>query len=105
MTPKEKKRLRGIAHHLVPIVRLGDRGVTDAVVGETNRALNDHELIKTRLNILDRGTRKSAGTALAERTGATVVQVIGKVWVLYRHNPEADPRLSNVARFKDARPG
>jgi RNA-binding protein len=99
LTPKEKKHLRGIAHHLNPVVTLGDKGVTDAVVTETERALADHELIKARLNILDRDSRKSEGNALAERTGATVVQVIGKVWVLYRHNPDADPRLSNVTRY------
>ena len=99
MTPKEKKRLRGIAHHLNPVVTLGDQGVTDAVVGETERALSDHELIKTRVNMLDRDARKSAGNELADRTGATIIQIIGKVWVLYRQNPDPDPKLSNLTRF------
>ena len=101
MTPKDKKRLRGIAHHLNPVVTVGDSGLSDDVVRETERALGDHELIKARLNIFDRDERKSTGQTLAERTGATVVQIIGKVWVLYRSNPDADPKLSNLARFAD----
>jgi RNA-binding protein len=43
--------------------------------------------------------RKELGDALAMRCEAEIVQVIGKVWVLYRPNPDAEPRLSNVARF------
>jgi RNA-binding protein len=99
LTAKDKRRLRQVAHHLQPIVTIADRGMTDGLLEETRRALTDHELIKTRINIADRGVRKETGETLAARCEADVVQVIGKVWVLYRPNPDAAPRLSNVARY------
>jgi RNA-binding protein len=93
-----RKRLKKIAHHLHPVVIVGEGGVSDAVVAETERALDDHELIKVKLNAGDRDDRRSLGDGLATSCRAEVVQRIGKVLVLYRRNPEARPDLSNVAR-------
>jgi RNA-binding protein len=45
----ERKRLRQIGHVLNPVVMIGGQGLTDAVIEETLRALNDHELIKVKL--------------------------------------------------------
>jgi RNA-binding protein len=99
LTAKDKRRLRQVAHHLQPIVTIAERGMTEGLLEEARRALTDHELIKTRINIADRGIRKELGDMLAARCEAEVVQVIGKVWVLYRPNPDVEPRLSNVARY------
>jgi RNA-binding protein len=99
LTSKDKRRLRQVAHHLQPIVTIAERGMTDGLLDETRRALTDHELIKAKINVVDRDLRKELGAALAAECEAEIVQVIGKVWVLYRPNPDAEPRLSNVARF------
>jgi RNA-binding protein len=99
LTPKEKRRLRQVAHHLQPIVTIAERGLTEGLLEETRRALNDHEIIKAKVNVADRDARRELGEALAAQCGSEIVQVIGKVWVLYRGHPDADPRLSNVARF------
>jgi RNA-binding protein len=99
LTSKEKRRLRQVAHHLQPIVTIAERGVTDGLLEEARRALTDHELIKAKINVADRAVRQELGAALAAQCEAEIVQMIGKVWVLYRPNPDAEPRLSNVARF------
>src|SRR5262245_238135 len=99
LTAKDKRRLRQVAHHLQPIVTIAERGLTEGLVGETRRALTDHEIIKIKINVSDRDVRKELGAALAADCDAEVVQVIGKVWVLYRPNPDAEPRLSNAARY------
>jgi RNA-binding protein len=96
---RDRKRLRQIAHHLDPVIIVGDQGVSDAVVAETDRALTDHELIKVKVQSGDREERALATAALAGACSAEVVQAIGRVVVLYRRNPEAKPRLSNLARF------
>lgn len=101
MDSRTRKALRQIAHHLQPVVIIGDGGVSDAVIKETNRALKDHELIKVKVNVLDREQRGALGEALAAACSAETVQRIGKVLVLYRQNIEADPALSNIARAKD----
>lgn len=93
-----RKRLRQIAHHLHPVVIVGEAGVSEAVITETDRALSDHELIKVKVNAEDREDRAALSAALTDACRAEVVQRIGKVLVLYRHNPEARESLSNVLR-------
>lgn len=93
----ERKRLRQIAHHLHPVVTIGEAGVTEAVIAETERALEDHELIKVKINA-ERQGRAELGERLLAAVRAEAVQSIGKVLVIYRSNPQAKPELSNVAR-------
>jgi RNA-binding protein len=98
-TDKSSRReLKRIAHHLEPVVLVGDQGVSDAVIAETRRALDDHELIKVRIQA-GRGDRAALADQLAAACDAAVIQSIGKVTVLFRRNPEPNPRLSNLARF------
>jgi RNA-binding protein len=84
LSERQKKHLRGLAHALQPIVRLGNAGLTEAVVRETARALHDHELIKVRAPGADRAARDALVTRLAQRSGSALVQRIGNVAVLYR---------------------
>ena len=98
MDSATRKQYRKIAHHLQPIIIVGDGGVSKAVVAETNRALLDHELIKVRINVADREDRQALGESLLEACAAESVQRIGKILVIYRANPEVKAELSNVAR-------
>ena len=99
LASREKKSLRQIAHHLGTVVAVGEQGVSEGVIAETDRALHDHELIKVKLAISDRQARTLTAQTLAGACGAEIVQSIGKVVVLYRANPDADPRLSNIRRY------
>ncbi len=87
MTPQEKKLLKARAHKLDPIVVIGAKGLTDAVVAEIDFALKSHELIKVRAGTIDRHERAKAFLAICERTGAAPVQHVGKIFVLYRQKP------------------
>lgn len=95
----DKKAMRRIAHHLDTVVIVGDAGVTEGVIAETERALTDHELIKVKFAAPDRDARRSMTDSLVEACAADIVQRIGKVAVLYRSNPKANPNLSNLHRF------
>ncbi len=99
LSASEKKSLRRIAHHLDNVIMVGEQGVSEGVIAETNRALDDHELIKVKFALTERDARRAAAAALAEACAAEIVQQIGKVGVLYKANPKADPKLSNVSRF------
>jgi RNA-binding protein len=98
LSSSQKKTLRRIAHHLDAVVQIGDKNVTENVIAETDRALRDHELIKVRINSGERDDRTVLGDELATACEADVVQRIGKVAVLFRANPKADPKLSNLHR-------
>ena len=92
LTERQRRHLRGLAHALKPVIRLGQAGLTEALTRETARALEDHELIKVKAAGGDRGVRDRAFAALAALTGSALVQRIGHVAVLYRPRPEG-PRL------------
>jgi len=84
LSEKQKKHLRRLAHPLQPIVMLGNAGLTDGVVNELDRALNDHELVKVSARVGDRDARNAALATLASRTAAHLVQRVGHVGVFYR---------------------
>jgi len=92
LTERQRRHLRGLAHPLKPVVRLGNAGLTEAVALETARALADHELIKVKAPGGDREARDALFEALAAQTASALVHRIGNVAVLYRPNPEM-PRI------------
>lgn len=94
----ERKRLRQIGHALNPVVMIGGQGLTENVIDETNRALNDHELIKVKIAGEDREARAQVIDELAQATGAEAVQKIGKIVLLYKKAAKQNPNLSNLVR-------
>ena len=95
---QERKRLRQIGHALNPVVMLGDKGLTESVIEELGRALNDHELIKVKIVAEDREERAALIDQLSEQTGAEVVQKIGKIALIYKKAPKQNQKLSNLVR-------
>lgn len=49
LTSDQKAKLKGLAHHLKPVVQIGSQGFSEAVVKEIHLALEKHELIKIQL--------------------------------------------------------
>jgi RNA-binding protein len=92
LSENQRRFLRGRAHALKPIIQIGNNGLTDAVARETERALQDHELIKVRAPGTDRQARDALLAELAARTGSALVHRIGHIAVLYRAN-QAKPGL------------
>lgn len=93
-----KKHYRNIAHTLSPVVTIADKGMTPNVQTELARALDDHELIKVKLAIADRDSRKEICAQLCKALSCEVIQQIGKVVVLFRAAKKPNPRLSNLLR-------
>ena len=87
LTTAQKKHLRGLAHHLKPLVIVADKGLSESVCAEIERTLNDHELIKIKLRS-DRETRKRWAHKIAEQCQAEQVQSIGQVACFYRRNQD-----------------
>ena len=88
----ERKALKARAHSLHPILQLGEKGLTDAVVAEIERALGAHELVKIRAAPFNREERDVVLASICERTGAQPVQHIGKILVVYRQKPPAESK-------------
>ncbi len=89
MEAKRKRRLKAKAHALKPVVLLGQRGLTDAVLAEIDHALRAHELIKVRVNADNHKARQDMVRIICERLNAEAVQILGHIVTLYRKNPAA----------------
>lgn len=83
----QRRELKARAHKLEPVVTIGNKGLTEAVLAEIDRALKAHELVKIRA-ALERSERSEVLTSICERTGAQAIQQVGKVFVIYRKNEE-----------------
>lgn len=98
LTTQDKKRLKSIGHHLKPIIQLGDKGVSDALLEELERRLEDHELIKVKVGGMDRDVRDATINTLCDKTHAELVQRIGNIALLYRAAARPNPKLSNLLK-------
>jgi RNA-binding protein len=87
LTPDQLKYLKGMTHHINPVVMVASKGLTENVMMEIERALNHHELVKIRLRT-DRDTRDAFIEQILLATGAERINVIGQTLCLYRRHPE-----------------
>ena len=96
----ERKVHRAEAHHLDPVVMIGNDGLTPAVQKEVDAALNAHGLIKVRVLGDDRAAREAMYLQLADQLGAAPIQHIGKLLVLWRPQPPKEKAVD-----EDRKPG
>lgn len=98
LTNKQIKFLKAKAHALSPVVRVGQHGLSDAVIKELEIALDHHELVKIKVAADDREARESMLLNMSKRTQSHVVQQIGGMVVLFRQNenkPVIDLKLAD----------
>jgi RNA-binding protein len=87
MDAVKKKKFKSDAHHLKPVVMIGQAGLTAAVIAEIELALDSHELIKVKIRA-ERDERKEICGEICDATTAELIQAIGQIIVIYRHNPK-----------------
>ena len=84
---KYKRELISTAHHLKPVVMLGQHGLTSNVLSEIDRALNDHELIKVKV-AGDRSEKTQIAQDISARLNAEFLRLIGNNLIFYRELSE-----------------
>ncbi|MBM9538012.1 ribosome assembly RNA-binding protein YhbY [Desulfobulbus alkaliphilus] len=84
----QKRALRSMGHHLEPTVYVGREGLSPPLIKSADAALRAHELIKIKLGRNCPLERNEAAGELARTTGSLLVQVIGRMILLYRANPD-----------------
>ena len=93
LSNSQLRYLRGLCHTLKPVISVGQKGLSDALLAELDAALTHHELVKVKIGAEDRDARDALGVDLAARTGAEMVQKVGHVVCLFRRNAEK-PRVA-----------
>ena len=93
----DNKQLRAIGHKLKPVVTVAGNGVSESVFEEINRALNDRELIKVKINV-ERESRQLLSDNICQSTSAELIRSIGGIVLILRRTEKPNPRLSNLIR-------
>ena len=94
---QQKKHFRAIGHNLRPVVTISYKGLSDSIGNEIDRALNDHELIKIKINTHKRENRKEITSQICEQHNAECIQSIGYISLIYRPSKNKDQKLSNLS--------
>jgi len=93
LSSRQRKFLRGLAHGLAPLVQVGREGVTEGVLAELDRALDEHELVKVRFQAgKEREAKGGAAAAIEARLGCAEVGRVGHVAIFYRPQPDPERR-------------
>lgn len=92
MTSKQRAQLKGLAMTMDSILNIGKESLTLEFIEAVEEALEARELIK--INVLKNcdDDLRAIAEAIAERTDAEVVQVIGRKIVLFRQARKPENR-------------
>ena len=95
LTNSQKRELKSLAHHLKPVVQIGQKGITENLLKAINQALDDHELIK--IKFIDFKDQKDIimGNIL-EEIECELVGKIGNIIILFRYNNNDDTRQYSI---------
>lgn len=89
----QAKYLRGIAHALKPVVFVGQKGVTHALIKSTDEAFQRHELIKVKfIDFKDKEQKKEIAAAIENKTDSRMAGMIGHVAIFYKQHRDPDKR-------------
>lgn len=88
---KQNRFLKSLAHPLKPVVMIGNKGLTENVLVEIDKALEQHELIKVRVSGLEKAERLEMTNEIIAKTNSNLVMTIGHIAALYR--PAKEPTI------------
>ena len=95
LTSSESKYLRGLAHELKPVVFVGQKGVTEALIKSTSEAFDRHELIKVKFNdFKEKQQKKEIAAVIEKQTGGRMAGLIGHIAIFYR--PHSNPEKRKI---------
>ena len=98
LSNEDKKHLRRLGHNLNPVVTVAGNGLSESVLAEIDRALNDHELIKVKLAVGGKEAKQQVIAEITEKLHAEAVQSIGHLVLLLRRSEKPNAHLSNLLR-------
>lgn len=88
LSGKQKRYLKGLGHHLSPVILVGKEGISQRLIEAAILELQHHELIKIKIGNNSNVAKQDAALTLTKATDSELVQLIGKTLLLYKNNPE-----------------
>ena len=91
LNQSQMKMAKKLAHHLEPVVYIGQQGLTENIIAKTDESLLAHELIKVKFGGY-KDQKQNIIQSLTESTDSLIVDLIGHVAILYRPHPDIKQR-------------
>ena len=89
----QAKYLRGLAHVLKPVVFVGQKGVTSALIESAEQAFQRHELIKVKfIDFKEKKQKKEIAAVIENKTNSQLAGMIGHIAIFYKQHPDPDKR-------------
>lgn len=89
----QKTWLRGRAHDMKPVVFIGQKGLSPAVIQAVDDALNTHELIKVKfIDFKDKKQKQAIAEGIEAQTLSEMVGMIGHMALFFRRHPDPEKR-------------
>ena len=93
LTGYQAKYLRSLAHALKPVVFVGQKGITDALIASTEHAFDQHELIKVKfVDFKEKNQKKEIAEIIKMKTGCLMAGMIGHVAIFYKQHVDPEKR-------------
>ncbi len=96
LTSSQKKKLRGLAHSLKPVVQVGQEGVTSGIVQAAQSALQTHELIKIQLAGHSDASAKSEACRHLDAELGNRTHLVGRIGRMAIFYFEKDPQEAQI---------
>lgn len=88
LSNKQKQALKAQAHSLKPVIMIGDKGITEGLIAETDSSLEHHELLKVKIAHNEKALRQELINELCQKTDAILINMMGKIATIYRQRPQ-----------------
>lgn len=85
---KDRAYLKSLANTMDPLVQIGKSGLSDGLIRQLDKSLEDHELVKIRVLQNSPLGVKEIVEEILTKTGAEFVQQIGSKLTIYRESKE-----------------
>ena len=86
LSSAQVRKLKSLAQHLDPVLRVGKSGLSDSFLQSLDEALSHHELVKVKFAEF-KEQKKELAPRLAESTSSHLIMRVGNVLVLHRPRP------------------
>jgi RNA-binding protein len=93
LSSTQAKFLRGLAHSLNPVVFVGQKGVTPALVNSAAEAFQRHELIKVKfVDFKEKKQKLEIAAAIENKTACRMAGMIGHVAIFFKQHSDPEKR-------------
>ncbi len=95
----QKKYLRGLVHGMKPLVFVGRKGISPAVIKAVDESLDRHELIKIKfVDIKEKSRKEEIAGIIEKETISEMVGMIGHIAIFYRQHKDAEKRSIHIPK-------